>query len=550
MAKKTSLPDFTSAFTSALSADLKEAAAKMRRMSQPPKHSEPQNASPDVPGTPAAPFQGNVTPASPARDASAGGDVVAKTYLAPSAHSGAADTLSVTEWSPHTEEDPVSGGAVTPEAAPAFATPERQPAASLTPPSSAPTPEGTHSEVSPLLHSGKATDLCAPLTGNDTTVTVDDSHLQSSAVSDGHQLPPASFGSDTSVTVNDCSLTVTDCHTQKSAPDTAPQHTKNTSADEPCAAASHECHQLSPAVNDNCLHLEKPSPTDDDSVAFPTHSDTALDRKKDCHELSLTVIAKSTEEKIAVIPSSSQTVSPDQPKASAIATATIQNAQLGGARQVLLAALLELRKQAPQIIVNLKRLAPVLGLSYGTVRNTVSRLVREGILCTTQIRTGETHGVCIEFLDDTSLLSSTVIQQPSLTVIDSHQQSLMVTDSHSLSSTVTHNDTSIWDTDASLIQTLWPHVAAAGFGPAQLGQLRRAYQIQGWEAHNVARCLRYLDWELARTPTEAVTHVTLWLRSMQQQGHYPRPEGYVDPEVLRLRQQAEEDAALAEAKRG
>ena len=34
---------------------------------------------------------------------------------------------------------------------------------------------------------------------------------------------------------------------------------------------------------------------------------------------------------------------------------------------------------------------------------------------------------------------------------------------------------------------------------------------------------------------------------MQRQGHYPRPEGYVDPEVLRLRQQADEERELAEA---
>ena len=30
--------------------------------------------------------------------------------------------------------------------------------------------------------------------------------------------------------------------------------------------------------------------------------------------------------------------------------------------------------------------------------------------------------------------------------------------------------------------------------------------------------------------------------------HYPRPEGYVDPEVLRLRQQADEERELAEAR--
>lgn len=41
MAKKSSMPDFTFA----LGADLREAAAKMRKMSQPPKHQSAQQLS-------------------------------------------------------------------------------------------------------------------------------------------------------------------------------------------------------------------------------------------------------------------------------------------------------------------------------------------------------------------------------------------------------------------------------------------------------------------------------------------------------------------------
>ena len=81
-----------------------------------------------------------------------------------------------------------------------------------------------------------------------------------------------------------------------------------------------------------------------------------------------------------------------------------------------------------------------------------------------------------------------------------------------------------------------------------LAQLKRAYQLQGWEPENVSRCLRYLDWELANGVSSGPEHVTAWLRTMQRQGHYPRPEGYVDPEVLRLRQQADEERELAEAR--
>ena len=73
-------------------------------------------------------------------------------------------------------------------------------------------------------------------------------------------------------------------------------------------------------------------------------------------------------------------------------------------------------------------------------------------------------------------------------------------------------------------------------------------ELQGWEPENVSRCLRYLDWELANGVSAGPEHVTAWLRTMQRQGHYPRPEGYVDPEVLRLRQQADEERELAEAR--
>ena len=75
-----------------------------------------------------------------------------------------------------------------------------------------------------------------------------------------------------------------------------------------------------------------------------------------------------------------------------IIAATLQDAHLGGARQILLDALTALRQQSPQVVVNLKRLAPAIGLSYGTVRNTISRLVRAGVICTTQVRTGDAHG--------------------------------------------------------------------------------------------------------------------------------------------------------------
>lgn len=246
----------------------------------------------------------------------------------------------------------------------------------------------------------------------------------------------------------------------------------------------------------------------------------------------------------------------------AIAAATLQEAPIGGARQTLLSTLERLRGQSPQVVVNLKRLAAAIGLSYGTVRNTISRLVREGVICTTQVRTGEAHGVCIEFLDDAPLQSVTVMTpHPAIhgpghavspqTVTGSHQQSMTQYDTcsavPSVTYTMTGDDTSIWNADAGLIADLWPCAAEAGFGPAHLAHLHRAYRVQGWDTDNVPRCLRYLDWELAVGLGSGPAHVDAWMRIMRRQGHYPRPEGYVEPEVLRFQQQAQEQRELAQA---
>ena len=229
-----------------------------------------------------------------------------------------------------------------------------------------------------------------------------------------------------------------------------------------------------------------------------------------------------------------------------IIAATLQDAHLGGARQILLDALTALRQQSPQVVVNLKRLAPAIGLSYGTVRNTISRLVREGVICTTQVRTGDAHGVCVEFIDDNPLPTMTASSRTRQSTLYQQQpQTVMKTE---IPPSLSLDDTCIWNTDGDLIAILWPFAANAGFGPAHLAQLKRAYQLQGWEPENVSRCLRYLDWELANGVASGPEHVTAWLRTMQRQGHYPRPEGYVDPEVLRLRQQADEERELAEAR--
>ena len=216
-----------------------------------------------------------------------------------------------------------------------------------------------------------------------------------------------------------------------------------------------------------------------------------------------------------------------------LAAAALSDAHPGGARQALLDALEELRGDSSQVVVNLKRLAPAIGLSYGTVRNTVSRLVREGVICTTQVRNGDAHGVCIEFLDDNQILSATVISHHQQPAVSNHKSSMTVSAQSGQSAqgvTMTPEPGSIWDTDEELISLLWPYAADAGFCTAHLRQLHRAYQVQGWDAGQIARCLRYLDYELSLYPADPEKHVTVWLRTMQRQGFYPCPDGYKEPE--------------------
>lgn len=363
-----------------------------------------------------------------------------------------------------------------------------------------------------------------------------------------------------SVTANDCPVTADDCHFSRASDETSrlreplsPE--RRTAAGSPFGGetAAESLASGRPPLSARPNAAVSSSPAHPASFAQPSEIPVAPPSQKVSSAVSMTVTDTNTFHE-------SQTLgSFVSPTGVSIASAALQEAPLGGARQTLLKALDTLRGPSPQVMVNLKRLAAAIGLSYGTVRNTISRLVREGIICTTQVRTGEAHGVCIEFLDDTSLQSLTAMGAhpypqasfapiQSSTVINSHQQSMAVNDTAVPAPSMTSDDTSIWSADARLLADLWPYAAQAGLNPAHLAQVRRAYHVQGWDAGNVSRCLRYLDWELAQGVAAGPEHVAAWLRVMQRQGHYPRPEGYVDPEVLRLQQQAREQRELAQAR--
>lgn len=70
----------------------------------------------------------------------------------------------------------------------------------------------------------------------------------------------------------------------------------------------------------------------------------------------------------------------------------------GGVRGAVLDALRGLAGGRDHVLVNLKRLATHTGISYGSVRNAMSRLTRSGDIRTRQIRMADGHGVRVEFL--------------------------------------------------------------------------------------------------------------------------------------------------------
>ncbi len=505
MTKKQSMPDFTSAFTSSLSADLKEAAAKMRRMSQPPKHpSQPEEGIKKE----TAPVSNQSHSAAPQQDLTPPESI---TDVTPSP---ADDKTPPSQPGAKEETEAYTAHKVTVRHLPY--TEEQEEASSARP----------HTPERSSLDSGLST---TPAPSADSIADT--------------LLPIAPLPTETATNSHEQSLTVdATADTKSDKQSQTVINSKYTShQDRQAPSRDKEDYPEQPStVTDSCR--KKQGERFSAGSSNKEHTPTVNPESSfDSHKLSSTDTAPEQQKAVDVKQREKPKGDTSRPS---LASATLQEAHIGGARQIILDALHELQQHTPRIIVNLKRLAPALGLSYGTVRNTVSRLVHEGVICTTQVRTGDVHGVCIEFIDDYQLPSMTVISHATQTPQLSLQQSPTEHDRHQQS----FSKKTIWDSDEDLIAILWPHAAKAGFKPLHLSELHQAYHVQGWEADNVARCLRYLDWELSHGRPSPAAHVTTWLRTMQRQGHYPRPEGYVDPEVMRLRQQAEEEQALADAK--
>lgn len=276
-------------------------------------------------------------------------------------------------------------------------------------------------------------------------------------------------------------------------------------------------------LQENISHQDIPSPEDNHiNTSFIGTPTTSTQPLIDNDSLKQTMTACDTKKQ-------SQSIPWGHFSSDALSTVQINTATIGGARQIVLDALTQLKQEFSHVTINLKRLATVLGLSYGTVRNTISRLVREGVIYTTQIRTGDAHGVYIEFADGSSLLPSVTVTQPTYAQhIPSHQPSTS-------QQTSTIHTNPIWDVDSDMLSMLWPYAFAAGLKRIHLEHLRKAFQIQQFDDAHVACYLRYLNWKIekeAQNENQATAILQQWIQTMQQQGKYPRPTDYDEPEGL------------------
>ena len=465
MAKKSSMPDFTFA----LGADLREAAAKMRKMSQPPKHQSAQQSDEAVD---AMSEDAEVTVESSAVEP----PIAKKETLTPEPSSDATIGVDVSPTDlPYCEEstvtieqsediaapvDPtcsVTDGLQTLQEAISESSQTAEQKVVDTPEIPAESPEREHVEGTPqvdlstLLTGGEKTEpsqgpssesrsaeapnaVCAPEAGSAHTL----SGIQDEPSDIPVQAAQAGLDYDKKP-----SMTADDSYTQKLAEINSKKQSF-TAIPPKTIHIDTNCHQQSPmfddrtaAVNDSPVpkHSYKATPPNSDEVKKSpnvanrsiysqlsySQSQTVTDYQT--YSNAITVSPCSSEETLLPRDSfQSRTVTPPrstvahsplqddgfklsqavtivandhkQPTDSrkvqqeqditvqrgispSIIAATLQDAHLGGARQILLDALTALRQQSPQVVVNLKRLAPAIGLSYGTVRNTISRLVRE-----------------------------------------------------------------------------------------------------------------------------------------------------------------------------
>ncbi len=263
----------------------------------------------------------------------------------------------------------------------------------------------------------------------------------------------------------------------------------------------------------------------------------------------------------AMPPSVASGVTPDPAKGALAADgpaapspALSERAWRGGVRGAVLDMLHQLAPGQDHVLVNLKRLAAHMGISYGSVRNAMSRLAQSGDISTRQIRVADGHGVRVDFQDDPTRQNRRGHSRRETGTGQGRSQRAARSPGSAESPRGQGGDPtgnpSFWDTPDEIFLLAWPHAAAAGVSMDVLRSLRAVFAAQGFSETGLPRSLRHLDWQLEQLEragtgdsAAAASLVEASLSRLRRQGYLPRPQGYEDPEMRRLREEAEERRA-------
>lgn len=207
-------------------------------------------------------------------------------------------------------------------------------------------------------------------------------------------------------------------------------------------------------------------------------------------------------------------------------------------------AVLEFVEEAQERVVRTKTLAKKLDMALPTLYKIIRRLRDRGHILAEK---DGNDGTYFKFV-------SREMVRPGQTMIDQSEKPNGQTRSNlvrpGLTISTPYLDRKKKDLSISLetVQTAWPSLAKAGFGPEQIEQIHAALAQLGKPAERVVQGLDHAEWELAEGKMldktgQPVADPCAWVyRSLAGQGYYRRPAGYVSAE-----EQAERDA-IVEAK--
>ena len=226
-------------------------------------------------------------------------------------------------------------------------------------------------------------------------------------------------------------------------------------------------------------------------------------------------------------------------------------------------------------ITNHRVIAEKLNIPYGTIRNILRRLVGAGLIRTEPYKETGIQGIEVwycgpdlqqvadrtgsnqqPFWTGGGQAVKTAAEQASWS--EAEQTAYKEDREKDRENKNIEKNQSILMLSKEQIDELWPHMGEAGLFARDIQKVKSAMDIQGIENNPekiIAQSLRFIDWQLAQGPIidqhgkEVMKPVAYWQASMTRNGCYQMPPGYIDPEVLALRQLVNEENAKLEARR-